>query len=614
MLQKSEVKLTAQAEVAARVLSAGVGAPQIITGNYSALMACVNNILTDTVTIAPDGSHPGSSPIFLIAEPMWLDSVHTDYNNELWGQSIDAFPPAIQKFAKENVRPAPEIGQKLTWGQIRDLRSAMLDRIKSTEGFHVYEGQIHKVEEEGTELKIQLVGNEGGTEFKIPFTQDPVVLDFSQRPRSAGPALTGDPTILYQRSRGENESLSQVPIFAAGAGAQTAWVLDKMGDKRDYTILYGTSLDFRIVNAILDKKKYTATDANIKIEKDAELQQALRAFSDEKPRAVTYTRDDGNRVNINLSVYPYKEKGLIRADSIPHVPEIALGYLMGFGFNEEGVAGALAQINEQLHAHEGAGLSKKQLAIKLMIEPPPGASVGFAVNATGWVSLKDTVSNDATPFWGASANVTTGEELLKKAALVTPGSLLPGSGIPRMFAMKNKLREMRATAGVDIAYDVRALAFTGSGFQKMCDDCQFPEEFRDVLKIEVQKLSTPQEAGPDPIDWIINNYGTWLNAQPSIAHSRVEDAKAPEALIERARSQLMKNEAQNVQAESLFKAGSDVIVTDPILQPPIVSVQKQKQMKDEINGLRPAERVSHDLPIVHKDERLRERREITFSK
>ena len=657
MGEKIEVKVSAQAEVAARVLSAGVGSPQIITGNYSALMACVNNILTHTVTIAPDGLSPGSSPIHLIAEPMFLDSVHSDYYNELWGQSIDGFPPAIQKFAQDNIHPVPVIGNKLTWGQIRDLRSAMLARIKKTEGFTVYEGQISKVEERNKELKIQLVGKEGDQVVTIPLTGKPVVLDFSQRPRPAGPALMRDPTILYQYSREDNERFSDVPIFVTGAGAQTAWVLDKMGVKRDYSILYGTTLDFRIANAILGKQAFTATDANIKIENDIELKQALSKFSDKKPHEVTYTRDDGNSASINLSIYPNDGLKLMPADLISTETNDAKAYLMGLGLKEESVDSVLEQINEQLASHEGEGLSKKQLAINLMIDPPPVASVGFAVNATGWVALKDTVSKESIPFWGASADVTTGEELVKNANLVTPGSLLPGSGIPRALAMKNKLREMRGTAEPGIGYDVRALAFTEVEFKTMCENCGFSSEFASKLKKQINELGTPQDAVPNPVTWILNHYDTWLNIRHSIALSEVKDTKEVEVSgfsrtrtaeaiflfytvltypctymytqllrafsshatgspasserspLEKARSELMKNVLQNEKAESSFVAGSDVIITDAILEPHIL--ETQKQLKDGLNALKSvANRVMATFSTEHDDEALAKRRAI----
>lgn len=555
--------------VVARVITAAVEAPKIVTGNYSALMACLNDILTNTVTIASDSEHLRESPIYLIAEPMWLDSVDKSYDHELWGQSIDAFPSAVQKFAKERVKPAPNNGEKLTWGQVRDLRSAMLECIKKTDGFTVYEGEIKKVEEGSIaesdtdkELKIHFLD---GNNITIPFTGQPVVLDLSQRPRPAGHALSGDPTVLYRYSREVNETkLSDVPIIVAGAGAQAAWVLDKMGDKRTYNISYNSTLDFRIANAILGSQEYTAANGNVAVN-HSPLKEALAMFANGAPKLITYTKDDGKQVSLNVAVYPNNKAKLIRALDIPSEPIEANSLLKGLGIKEADTENVLSAISAQIEKRYGQDLGDDQLTIKLFIDPP-SVDVGFAVNATGWVALKDTIPlrEGSVPFWGRSAKVSTGEELVRAANLVTPSSLLPGSGLPRALAMTSHFRFMRVPTVKDISYDVRTLAFTQLGFDKMCEECKFPPNFKAELQKAIKKLGTPEDAQPNPVAWILEQYGTWLESNPPIVQASTEEAesskgqektKGPtkEELInqvkEVARSVLNENILQNETAE-----------------------------------------------------------------
>ena len=593
MLDKSEaLHQVAQTEVAARVIAAGVGASKIVAGNYSVLMACLHDILTHTVTVAPDGvAHPGSSPIHLIVEPMWLDSVSTDYNNELWGQSIDAFPLPVQHFAKAHIKPPPEVGHKLTWGQVRDLRSAMLDRIKNTPGFHVYEGQIQQVEDNGEALKILLFSQEKLQEITVPCTGEAIVLDCSQRPRLAGPVLADDPTILYQRSRTDNARLAHVPIFTAGAGAQAAWVLDKMGKQREYSIGYNSTLDFRIANAILGHQQFTAADGNVKIN-NPDLAKALEKYRDGGTYTITYTRDNQMPLEVSVSLYPNKTVKLIPTALLPVDPIIAKAFLNRLGVKEGDLEAVLTKINQQIQEYERLGLNKNQMSIKLMIDPPTDPCVGIAVNATGWVALKDSVSSPKPPFWGRRAQVITGEELVSKAKLVTPGSLLPGSGIPRMLAMKSTVREMRTIAEDGLAYDVRALAFTELEFEKMCYDCHFSLAFSTVLKTAIQQLNTPEKATPDPVTWIIHQYEVWLKSQPSKASSNVEDVN--ESDVQQARIALMNSVKQHTNAE--WFAIKNVTLMPPILgsREPLADKLHQDQLDAGIIGLA--------LPIEHDDD------------
>lgn len=524
---KSEI---AEQIVLERVLTAAVESPQIITGNYSALMACLNEVLTNTVAIT-SGEHLRESPIHLIAEPMWLDLVDKSYDQELWGQSIDAFPPAIQQFAQDQVKPAIKRGEKLTWGQVRDLRRAMLDCLKKAKGFTVYEGEIKKVEESSRdgsetdkELKIQFTNRET---LIIPFTGQPIVLDLSQRPRPAGNALSGEPTVLYRQSREKNESMNDVPIFCAGAGAQAAWVLEKMDNKRTYHIIYRGTLDFRIANAVLGEQRYTAAQALVSVN-DSPLKEKLAALQSGTLQQVTYKKDEGQDMVVNISVYPGGGNAtaiLIKATAIPEEPNEARAYLEQLGLASEKVGKVLDSISQQMEKRREEGLSQDQLAIQLWIDPLR-VDVGFAINATGWVSLKETVGQGAIPFWGASAQVSTGDELLRAAKLITTSSLLPGSGLPRMLAMKNRL--WAAPKGENNRYDVRALAFTGSGFEQMCQECGFLPGFKEILMKAIQQLSTPEEAQPSPEKWIIEKYENWLDDYPPEPMKvAVEDKQAP---------------------------------------------------------------------------------------
>jgi hypothetical protein len=534
--------------VAARVISAAIASPKIITGNYSALMACLNDILTNTVAIASDGDKPSTTHIHLIAEPMWLDDVDRSYDNELWGQSIDAFPPAVQKFAKQHIEPSPKDGEKLTWAQVRTLRTLMLERIREDKGFTVYEGQIKKVKEQARadaeddsekELQIEFLGQE--QPVTIPFTGQPVVLDLSQRPRPAGPVLTGEPTVLYSHSREKNTTtLKDVPIIVSGSGAQAAWVLDKMGTDRSYHISYRGTLDFRIANAVLGQNRYTASDALIDV-KSRPLCDALEPLAKGALTPVHYKKDDGSVVTLNISVFPGSNVKLLKAEDIPEDVDEARAVLQRLGIKPEDVDMVHAQISLQMRARREKELTEEQLAIQLFTDPWR-VEVGFAVNATGWVPLKETVAREATPFWGPSARVSTGEELVRAANSITTGSLLPGSGLHRSLAIKDELRSMRTETEMNHTYDVRELAFTKVGFNIMCDECQFPLEFNIELENAIKRLATPAEAMPNPVAWIVSEYERWLDTNPQVVKK--------EALVALARDALDNNVAQNVAVES----------------------------------------------------------------
>jgi hypothetical protein len=542
--------------VAARVISAAVASPKIITGNYSAIMACFNDILTNTVAIAPDGDKPGSSPIHLIAEPMWLDAVHPSYDNELWGQSIDAFPPAVQKFAKERLDPSPNDGEKLTWGQVRALRHEMLEHIKQNDGFIVHEGEIEQVEEvprleaedeNEKELQIKLVGQE--QPVTIPFTGQPVVLDMSQRPRAAGPAFRGDPTVLYRNSRQENTTtLSDVPIIISGSGAQAAWVLDKMGSDRSYHISYRNSLDFRIANAILGRDHYTASTALPSVTENP-LKDALAPLANGAPKAVTYTKDDGTKVDLVISVYPGDNVKVLDARDMLQDDLVAIAALKKVGVKPDEAEQALRDIREELGRRGDQHLEAGQLAVKLCTNMEPlSFAIGFGANVTGWVSLKETVNPQKDPpYWGPSAQVSTGDELVRAAKLVTTASLLPGSGLPRALAIKEEIRAMRAS-GEGAKYDVRALAFTGAGFDKMCDECKFPPEFKADLAKAIKQLGSPSNATPNPVAWIVSQYEEWLVNNPQLSK---EDELSFAAVAKEA---LENNVKQNMKAEGIPEA------------------------------------------------------------
>jgi hypothetical protein len=136
-----------------------------------------------------------------------------------------------------------------------------------------------------------------------------------------------------------------------------------------------------------------------------------------------------------------------------------------------------------------------------------------------------------------------------------------------MLAIKDQLRAMR-TEGEGNTYDVRALAFTESGFDKMCAECQFPPEFKTELAKAIKQLGTPEDAQPNPIAWIVNEYKEWLEYNIQIAE------KDEPVFVALAQEALDNNVAQNLAAEISEIAEKP---KEDVVEGPVISAQAREQ-------------------------------------
>lgn len=187
---------------------------EVVIGSNTALFATLASLAKHGKAMHPD--------VTVFCPKFWMDSIHDDYLQEDWGQTIYGLPKVARELF---LKLYPLFGDMdyIKWGQIKRLREEALDILITRYKVPVYFGEpvIEKLPDNS--FRIEVIDNHGRQYWLNKSSDTWFYLCYNvPRKHPLAGIIQRPSTELYQKSR--SSLPDDVDLVVLGASLSTVWI------------------------------------------------------------------------------------------------------------------------------------------------------------------------------------------------------------------------------------------------------------------------------------------------------------------------------------------------------------------------------------------------------